>query len=122
MRRTRAQAPPRGRRGTVRGKPARRLSIGFLVIAMLLSVFAARLVQLQGVDPDSYAQMAAEEATVDVILPAERGDILDRNGEPLADSVAGLMVVANPTMTVGSSTGTGQVPVHPARRRLLHHS
>ena len=99
MRSTRAQAPPRGRRGTVRGKPARRLSIGFLVIAMLLSVFAARLVQLQGVDPDSYAQMAAEEATVDVILPAERGDVLDRNGEPLADSVAGLMVVANPTMT-----------------------
>ncbi len=107
MRRTRAQAPRsatpsirrRTRRGTVRGKPVRRLSIGFLVIAMLLSVFAARLVQLQGVDPDSYAQMAADEAMADVILPAERGDILDRNGEPLADSVAGLMVVADPTMT-----------------------
>ncbi len=70
-----------------------------MVIAMLLSVFAARLVQLQGVDPDSYAQMAAAEAEVKVVLPAERGDILDRNGEPLADSVAGLMVVADPTMT-----------------------
>jgi cell division protein FtsI (penicillin-binding protein 3) len=83
----------------LRGAPAVRLRIGFLVIAMMLSVFAARLVQLQGLDPRSYAQMAAAEGQVDVILPAERGDILDRNGEPLADSVDGLMVVADPSMT-----------------------
>ena len=43
--------------------------------------------------------MAAAEGTVDVVLPATRGDILDRNGEPLADSVDGLMVVADPLMT-----------------------
>ena len=72
---------------------------GFVLIAMVLSVFGARLVQLQGVDPGSYAAMAAAEGTVDVVLPAERGDILDRNGEPLADSVDGLMVVADPAQT-----------------------
>ena len=55
--------------------------------------------QLQGVDPGSYAAMAAAEGTVEVVLPAERGDILDRNGEPLADSVDGLMVVADPALT-----------------------
>ncbi len=33
------------------------------------------------------------------MLPAERGDILDRNGEPLADSVDGAMVVADPSLT-----------------------
>ncbi len=93
MRRTRAP------RGTLRGAPTLRLKVGFVVIAMLLSVFAARLVQLQGLDPSSYAQMAAAEGQVNIVLPAERGDILDRNGEPLADSVDGLMVVANPTMT-----------------------
>jgi len=76
-----------------------RLRVGLLLIAMVFSLFAARLVQLQGVDPDSYAQMAADEGTVDVVLPATRGDILDRNGEPLADSVDGLMVVADPKMT-----------------------
>jgi cell division protein FtsI (penicillin-binding protein 3) len=70
------------------------------VIAMMLSVFAARLVQLQGIDPGSYAQMAAAEGEVSVLLPAERGEILDRNGEPLADSVDGLMVVADPSMTL----------------------
>lgn len=93
MRQTR---PPRGSR---RGSPQLRLRVGFVVIAMVLSVFGARLVQLQGVDPNSYAEMAAAEGLVQVDLPAERGDILDRNGKPLADSVDGLMVVADPLMT-----------------------
>ena len=76
-----------------------RLRLGFLVIAMVLSVFAGRLVQLQGIDPNSYAAMAAAEGMVQVALQAERGDILDRNGKPLADSVDGEMVVADPYMT-----------------------
>ena len=91
--------PPVARRGSLRGSPAMRLQIGLLLITMVLSVFAARLVQLQGVDPRSYAQMAAAEGQVTVVLPAERGEILDRNGEPLADSVEGLMVVADPALT-----------------------
>jgi cell division protein FtsI (penicillin-binding protein 3) len=86
-------------RGSRRGSPQLRLRVGFVVIAMALSVFGARLVQLQGLDPNSYAEMAAAEGLVAVVLPAERGDILDRNGEPLADSVAGLMVVADPKLT-----------------------
>lgn len=87
------------RRRSTRGAPHARLRVGFVLIAMLLSVFGARLVQLQGVDPGSYAAMAAAEGTVKVVLPAERGDILDRNGEPLADSVDGLMVIADPAQT-----------------------
>ncbi len=78
-RRTRG-AQPRRPRGTLRGSPHKRMQIGFLLIAIVLSVFAARLVQLQGVDPKSYAQMAAAEGSVDVTLPATRGEILDRNG------------------------------------------
>jgi cell division protein FtsI (penicillin-binding protein 3) len=69
-------------------------------IAVVLSFFGARLVQLQGVDPQKYAALAAAEGgTVTVQLPALRGDILDRNGRPLADSVDGRMVVADPSMT-----------------------
>lgn len=86
-------------RGTRRGSPQVRLRVGFVVIAMLLSVFGARLVQLQGLDPNSYAQMAAADGLEVVDLPATRGDILDRNGEPLADSIDGLMVVADPRLT-----------------------
>jgi cell division protein FtsI (penicillin-binding protein 3) len=73
--------------------------VGFLVIAMVLSVFGARLVQLQGVDPHAYAAMAAAEGTEILDLPAKRGDILDRNGRPLAHSVEARMVVANPEVT-----------------------
>jgi cell division protein FtsI (penicillin-binding protein 3) len=93
------RSTPSRPRGSLRGSPHRRLRFGFLVIAMVLSVFGARLVQLQGVDPNAYAAMAAAEGTVTLSLPAERGDILDRNGRPLADSVDGAMVVADPAMT-----------------------
>ena len=76
-----------------------RLRAGFVVIAMVLSFFGARLVQLQAIDPESYAEMAAAEGSVEVVLPAERGEILDRNGVPLAGSIEGVMVVADPLWT-----------------------
>ena len=82
-----------------RGSPHRRLRVGFLLIAMVLSVFAARLVQLQGVDPRSYAQMAAAEGTRTVVLPADRGAIVDRKGRALAESVDGRMIIADPKVT-----------------------
>ena len=87
------------RRGATRGTPLLRLRAGFVVIAMVLSFFGARLVQLQGMDPRSYASMAAAEGAAQVPLLAERGDILDRNGIPLADSIQGKMVVADPMLT-----------------------
>ncbi|HEY0948673.1 penicillin-binding protein 2 [Nocardioides sp.] len=90
---------PRPPRGSLRGAPHLRLRVGFVVIAMVLSVFGARLVQLQGVDPNSYAAMAAAEGVDQVVLPATRGDIVDRNGKPLAGSIDGLMIVADPSMT-----------------------
>src|SRR4051794_9150243 len=90
-------------KGSLRGSPQLRLRFGFVVIAMVLSVFGARLVQLQGVDPRAYAAMAAAEGSVTLELPAERGDILDRNGRPLADSIDGEMVVADPAMTAAKA-------------------
>ncbi len=109
MRRTRTSARGRPRLGTARGSSAVRLRIGFLVIAVVLSVFAGRLVQLQGLDPNSYAAMAAAEGTAVVTLPATRGEILDRNGEPLADSVAGLMIIANPELTAAQAPALATV-------------
>ena len=91
-------APSRRRRNR-RGSPMLRLRVGFVVIAMVLSFFGARLVQLQAIDPESYAEMAAAEGSVEVVLPAERGEILDRNGVPLAGSIEGVMVVADPLWT-----------------------
>ncbi|HYH34085.1 MAG TPA: penicillin-binding protein 2 [Nocardioides sp.] len=96
-------ARARSPRGSLRGSPLFRLRLGLIVIAMVLSVFGARLVQLQGLDPRAYAEMAAAEGTVEAVLPATRGDILDRNGEPLARSVEGVTVVADPLLTAGQA-------------------
>ena len=76
-----------------------RLRFGFLVIAMVLSLYGVRLVQLQGIDPKAYAAMAEAEGVQKVDLPAERGAILDRNGVELATSIDGLMIVADPKLT-----------------------
>jgi cell division protein FtsI (penicillin-binding protein 3) len=84
----------------MRGAAQLRLRTGFVFIAVVLSFFGARLVQLQGVSPEKYATLAASQGgTVTVELPAGRGDILDRNGKPLAVSVDGRMVVADPLLT-----------------------
>ncbi len=76
-----------------------RLRLGFIVIAVVISFFGARLVQLQVIDPGAIATRAAQEGTDTVELPAERGAILDRNGTELATSVSGMMVIADPQMT-----------------------
>jgi len=91
----------RNRRGrSLRGSAPLRLRTGFVFIAVVLSFFGARLVQLQGVETEKYATLAASTGgTVTVELPAQRGDILDRNGRPLAESVDGRMVVADPLQT-----------------------
>jgi cell division protein FtsI (penicillin-binding protein 3) len=84
---------------SLRGATVVRLRIGFILIAMVVSVFAARLFQLQGIDAQAYAARAQAEGVVRLTLPATRGSITDRTGAPLAESVDGLMLVADPTMT-----------------------
>ena len=83
----------------LRGASLLRLRVSFLLIAMVVSVFAARLFQLQGVDASSYVAKARAEGMVTVNLPATRGAITDRHGVRLADSVDGLMLVGDPTLT-----------------------
>ena len=86
-----------------------RLRVGFIVIAMVVSVFAARLFQIQGIDAKAYAARAEAEGLVTVILPATRGSITDRTGTPLAESVDGLMVVADPTLTAPDAGELAQI-------------
>ncbi|WP_235562055.1 penicillin-binding protein 2 [Marmoricola sp. Leaf446] len=96
-------------RRSSRGTTHLRLRVALIGVAMLLSLFAGRLVQIQGIDAASYAARAESSGLVTLDLPAKRGRILDRNGEPLAESVAGLMVVADPQTTAPNADAIARI-------------
>ena len=78
------------------------------MLAFILSLFGARLVQLQGLDAPSYAAEAESARLRTITLPAARGTITDRNGVALATSVAAVNVTADQTMIVDPAA-TAQV-------------
>jgi cell division protein FtsI (penicillin-binding protein 3) len=75
--------------------PRRRLHVSLLMVCAVLSLMAGRLVQLQGLDASTYAEAARNSRTQVVSVPALRGPILDRHGEPLAKSVEAYDVVVD---------------------------
>jgi cell division protein FtsI (penicillin-binding protein 3) len=95
--------PPRPRRPLRVGDPGRRLHAGLLLIAFVMIIFAARLFQLQGVDSAVYASDADKQYAATQTLPAPRGEILDRNGTPMAESVAARDIVADPSLARSST-------------------
>ena len=88
--------PPRARRRVPRGDPGRRLGITLLAIIFVLSLFAGRLVQLQGMESGTYRKLASQERTKPIPLPALRGSITGANGQVLAMTVATYLVTADP--------------------------
>ena len=106
------RSPRRSPRRSLRGASLLRLRVGFILIAMVVSVFGVRLFQLQGIDAQAYAAKAeAKNATglVTRTLPAVRGSIVDRNGMPLAESVDGMMITADPSMTVDDASAIAKI-------------
>jgi cell division protein FtsI (penicillin-binding protein 3) len=88
---------------------------------MVLSVIGGRLIQLQGLDRSTYATLAQDQRLHYLTLPAVRGDILDRDGNPLAETVDARDVVADPTQVVNpTATAAALAPVlHIGVTRLL---
>lgn len=68
-------------------------------MAFVISLFAARLIQLQGIDAGDYAALAMQKDASTVTLEAPRAPIYDRNGATLAQSVDASKLVADPTFT-----------------------
>ena len=68
----------------------------FLALALALSAVAARLVWLQGVRAPELRERALRQRVTEAVLPAVRGSILARDGEPLALSVHRSTIVADP--------------------------
>jgi cell division protein FtsI (penicillin-binding protein 3) len=67
-----------------------------LAIVFVLTLFAARLVQLQGLQAGHYRTLALKQRDRPILLPAVRGSITGANGEVLAMTVATYLVYADP--------------------------
>lgn len=81
------------------GRSTLRLRLTFGVMAFVLSLFAGRLVLLQGVDPDSYALAASKENNKTSVLHASRGSITDRNGVEFSVTEDTVAITADPKQT-----------------------
>ncbi|MEJ7629688.1 MAG: penicillin-binding protein 2 [Nocardioidaceae bacterium] len=81
-----------------------RLWSAFCVVAFVLSLFAARLIQLQGIDENDYAALAVAKGAQTITLEARRAPIYDRFGVKLAESVDAAKLVADPTFTSAHAT------------------
>lgn len=77
----------------------RRLRICLTAIIFTFVVLACRLFQIQALDMGAYAAKAVESGTARVAQPAPRGEILDRNGKPLAASILARNLTADPKLT-----------------------
>jgi cell division protein FtsI (penicillin-binding protein 3) len=67
---------------------------------IVLSIFGLRLFQLQALDSPQLAAAAAEKRTRTLILPAQRGEITDRKGAPLAITVDARDITVDQTMVL----------------------
>ncbi|MFF7964013.1 peptidoglycan D,D-transpeptidase FtsI family protein [Streptomyces sp. NPDC007903] len=98
-----ARRPSGGRRPPAKpalrlGSPRPRLRLVGLALALVLTAFTVRLLQVQAVDAGTYSAKAEQNRYVAHILTAERGGITDRNGVALAVSEDAYDITADPKM------------------------
>lgn len=67
--------------------PQTRLKITMVLLMVSLFVLGGRLLFIQGIDAEDQAQQAMDRRTRPVTLAPERGSILDRDGNVMAESV-----------------------------------
>jgi cell division protein FtsI (penicillin-binding protein 3) len=84
--------------------PRRRLRVSFLLTCVLVSVLVGRVVQVQGFEASRFDEAASGVNVRDVVLPAQRGLILDRDGQVLAQSVDAYDVIADPKVVTESGS------------------
>ena len=76
-------------------KYGKRLVAVIVAFVLIAAVFVARLVSLQLVNGESYYKSSSNSVVSGTVVKAARGDILDRNCEPLVQSVSSVSVVIN---------------------------
>ena len=84
-----------------------RFALLLILLSLLLFVIAGRLVYVQVIEAPVYAAKATAQRQRDIQIPPLRGTIYDREGEPLAESVAAKTVYADPKL-IKDKLGTAQ--------------
>ncbi|WP_240506149.1 peptidoglycan D,D-transpeptidase FtsI family protein [Thermoactinospora rubra] len=79
------------------GNPRRRIKIGLIGMTFVLSIFAGRLIQMQGLDSKVYEAAAADQRVRTEEIPAKRGAVTDVNGHPLALTVEAREIAVDPS-------------------------
>jgi cell division protein FtsI (penicillin-binding protein 3) len=92
----RAPGSRRVRNGLTPGD--RRITIGLVIVVVPLLIVMGKLVLLQGVDGRDLATQATQDRLRTSPIAAMRGEVLDRDGSPLAYTVEASRVVADPTV------------------------
>jgi len=103
-------APPRtrGLGGAVARARGRRRVRLILVLYVLLTVgMAWRLVSVQVVAAEEYRGLASQQAERRIELPAQRGKLYDRAGQPLAMSLVASTIYADPRQIAAEGANAG---------------
>jgi cell division protein FtsI (penicillin-binding protein 3) len=73
----------------------KRIRTLFIILLVIFMLFAARLVQIQGIESAEYTRKAVNEMEKTRVIPAPRGDITDINGVAFARSVSAINIVVD---------------------------
>jgi cell division protein FtsI (penicillin-binding protein 3) len=129
---SRVTAPPRrpvqgsssggpNRKQLIRLGDPRKRGIALLIItAVVLTLFAGRLVDLQAIKGSDLASAALDQRLRTVAIPALRGEIVDTNGAPLAVTVEARDLTADQTLiTDPVAVGVALAPILGADAEVL---
>ncbi len=110
VRRPAPPRPPAAARTLRLGSPRPRLRLVGVALALVLTAFVVRLLQVQAVDASTYTAKAEQNRYVGQVLAAERGEITDRSGIALATSEDAYDITADPTMFSAKQLKIGDGP------------
>ena len=79
----------------------------FVAILFVFTIFAGQLLRIQAFDASATQAAALNKRSFEQITPAMRGQILDTNGQVLADSVERFTIAADPEIIPGYTVDVG---------------
>lgn len=102
-----------------------RLMIFFTIMIILMVALVGRLVYIHVFWSDELTQLAKEQQNKNIVVPAKRGDILDRNGDKMAFSIktysiwASAFEITKPVETAELISQTLSIEYEPIVSKIL---